>query len=85
MEPSQEDKSARRTVKRWVEEALGESGENATILVAELRCTETGCAPVETVVAVFREGTRSEQKFACSAKEMTEADVRRVFGHERNT
>ncbi len=85
MEQSQEDKSARRDVKRWAEEALGSSADDATVFVAELRCTESGCAPVETVVAVLRAGARSEKKFPCSAKEMTEEDVRRAFGHEGNT
>lgn len=39
-------------IKAWVRRAFG-LGEEVTITVAELRCTEPGCPPVETVVGIL--------------------------------
>jgi hypothetical protein len=41
-------------VKSWVRDLLG-LDEEIPLMVNELRCTEPGCLPVETVVAVLRE------------------------------
>ena len=39
-------------IKEWSRECLAlEDG--ATVMVSELRCTEDGCPPLETVIAVF--------------------------------
>jgi len=42
-----------REVKRWVEESLGLPAE-AAVMVTELACSEPGCPPVETVVALLQ-------------------------------
>lgn len=49
-----EDKSR---VKGWFRESFGLEGD-VSLMVTELRCTEPGYAPVETVIAVL-EATRS--------------------------
>jgi hypothetical protein len=42
-----------RRIKDWVRELIA-PGDDVTILVSELTCSEPGCPPVETVIAVFR-------------------------------
>jgi hypothetical protein len=42
-----------RRIKEWVREQLP-GDEEVTILVSELACSEPGCPPIETVIAVFR-------------------------------
>lgn len=43
------------TVKRWAIELLDVPAE-ASLLVTELECREPGCPPLETVIAILREG-----------------------------
>lgn len=60
-ERSSPERAARvRTLKEWTREALN-LPEDAVILVTELRCTEPGCPPLETVVAVMRVGDDRQQ------------------------
>jgi len=40
-------------VRRWVEDALPPEYEEANVMVAEMRCYEPGCAPLETVVTLI--------------------------------
>lgn len=47
-------------IKEWVRHRAG-VGKEASITVAELACTEPGCPPVETVVAVFAPGRSPPQ------------------------
>jgi hypothetical protein len=42
-----------RRIKDWVRELIA-PGDDVTILVSELSCSEPGCPPIETVIAVFR-------------------------------
>jgi hypothetical protein len=42
-----------RRIKEWVRELLA-PGDDVTVLVSELTCSEPGCPPVETVIALFR-------------------------------
>jgi hypothetical protein len=44
-----------REVKDWVRAASG-VGEDVTIMVSELSCSEPGCPPYEVVMAVLRPG-----------------------------
>jgi len=44
-----------RQIKDWVRELLA-PGDDVTILVSELSCSEPGCPPIETVIALFRGG-----------------------------
>jgi hypothetical protein len=56
---------------------LFDAGEDDVILVNELRCTEPGCPPVETVVALMRVGAERRQvKIHKPAVEVTEGDLR---------
>jgi hypothetical protein len=48
------------TLKEWTREALS-LPEDAVILATELRCTEPGCPPIETVIAVMRVGNSRQQ------------------------
>lgn len=41
-----------RDIKRWTRELLA-LPDHATVIVSESRCSETGCAPLEVIVAVF--------------------------------
>ena len=67
-------KSARQ-IKGWARELLA-PGESATILVTELTCTEPGCPPVETVIAVLRgPGDTRQFKVHRPSAEVTRDDV----------
>jgi hypothetical protein len=67
-------KSARQ-IKGWARELLA-PGEAATIIVSELRCTEPGCPPVETVIAVLRgPGDTRQFKIHRPSAEVTREDV----------
>jgi hypothetical protein len=38
--------------------ALFDAGEDEAVVVNELSCTEPGCPPIETVVALLRAGSK---------------------------
>lgn len=63
---------------------LLEAREDEVVVVNELRCTEPGCPPLETVVALLREGGAPRQlKVHKPVIEVTEADLRAALGgHE---
>ena len=68
-----------RQIKAWVREQLGVD-EELTIMVSELECTEPGCPPRETVIALLRAGGRSEQrKLHVALRDVTQADVQRLL------
>jgi hypothetical protein len=48
-------------VKAWVREAWG-LPEDAPLMVSELACSEPGCPPVETVIAVLRPKLKPVQR-----------------------
>jgi hypothetical protein len=57
--------------------ALFDAGEDAVVVVNELTCTEPGCPPVETVVALLRAGSKPRQvKLHKAAVDVTEDDLR---------
>jgi hypothetical protein len=71
---------------------LFEAGEDDAIVVTELQCTEPGCPPVETVVALLRAGAEPRQvKVHKPAIEVTEEDLRAALhpahdhGHHART
>jgi hypothetical protein len=76
--PSPED--ARQTeaighVKTLVRESLGLSPDTS-VMVTELRCTEVGCPPKETVIAVLRgPGDTRQRKLPRAVTELTREDV----------
>jgi len=51
--------------------------DSASILVTELRCTEPGCPPLETLIAILQEGQATIQhKVHKAIQEITSADIR---------
>jgi len=68
-----------RQIKRWAAEVLG-LPPDASILVSELTCTEPGCPPLETVVAVLR-GPGDQQQFKIHRPllELTRQDLVEAF------
>jgi hypothetical protein len=66
---------------------LFEAAEDDAVVVTELACTEPGCPPIETVVALLRAGCAPRQvKVHKPAVDVTEDDLRQVMqrghGHE---
>jgi hypothetical protein len=63
-------------IKAWVSEAFGVA-DTATVLVTELRCSEPGCPPLETVIALLgASGPAKQYKLHKAVAEVTEADVK---------
>jgi hypothetical protein len=62
-------------IKRW-DSAAFRLGEDDSVMVTELRCTEPGCPPLETVIAVLGvPGPARQYKLHKAIAEVTEADV----------
>jgi hypothetical protein len=74
--PDEKRLAAIRALKVLARDMLG-AGEDDAIVVNELACTEPGCPPLETVVALLRSGEKPRQvKVHKPAVEVTEADLR---------
>jgi hypothetical protein len=67
-----------RQIKEWVRELFA-TGDDVTILVSELSCSEPGCPPIETVIALFQ-GRDSTTKFKIHrpSAEVTREDIARL-------
>ncbi|HEX3867032.1 MAG TPA: hypothetical protein VHV78_09775 [Gemmatimonadaceae bacterium] len=64
-----------RLVKQWVREALA-LPPDVTIIVSELACSEPGCPPVETVIALLYErGDHRQLKIDRALTDVSRADV----------
>lgn len=76
IKPVDEGRGAKvREVRAWVREHA-RVAEDTTVMVTELRCTEPGCPPVETVIAVLWGPGRSAQaKVHRPITEITRDDV----------
>jgi len=62
-------------VKAWVEERFT-LAEDAVVMVTELRCTEEGCPPLETVIAVLDgPGSKRQYKLHKSVADVTREDI----------
>jgi len=60
--------------------ALFAAGESDVVVVNELRCTEPGCPPIETVIALLRAGSPPRQlKVHKAVVEVTDEDLRDVI------
>ena len=71
-----------RRVKAWAE-PIAATAEGDIIMVNELRCTEPGCPPVETVIAILRPGAAPRQiKIHKPVAEVTENDVRTAVSED---
>lgn len=67
-------------VKAWVRGCLAQPDE-VTVMVTELTCTEPGCPPLETVIALLREGSPTVQyKLHKAMAEVTPDDVATALG-----
>jgi hypothetical protein len=61
--------------------ALFEAGADDVIVVSELACSEPGCPPIETVVALLRAGQPPRQvKLHQPAVEVTDEDLCGAIG-----
>jgi hypothetical protein len=49
--------------------------EEAVVMLSELRCSEPGCPPVETVIAVLCAGSTRHYKLHKALADVTEADI----------
>ncbi|MCU0658766.1 MAG: hypothetical protein MUF64_26960 [Polyangiaceae bacterium] len=78
----EEKRRRTREVKGWARE-LFEAGEEDTVMVTELRCTEPGCPPEETVIALLKVGEKRQAKVHKPLVEVTREDVERAIrgGH----
>ncbi|MBM4257193.1 MAG: hypothetical protein FJ147_14995 [Deltaproteobacteria bacterium] len=64
-----------KEVKHWVQESLALPPET-TILITELTCTEPGCPPLETVIALLRgPGDNVQEKIHRSIAEVTKEEI----------
>lgn len=61
-------------IKAWVREVLA-LPESSTVMVAELACTEPGCPPLETVIAILDAGNSTKHTIHRPMAEVTEADI----------
>jgi hypothetical protein len=75
-EPKQASNGAKSAeIRGWVGDLFGLE-EEAVILVSELRCTEPGCPPVETVIAILSGAAEPRQfKVYKGIAEISFADV----------
>lgn len=55
-------------------------GDEVRILVTELACTEPGCPPTETVIALMHPGSPQQFKIHKPLARVAEEDVVRVLG-----
>ncbi len=63
-------------IKRWARVAFA-LGEDDLVMVTELRCTEPGCPPLETVIALLTAGDSTRQhKIHKPMADVSEEDVR---------
>ena len=51
---------ATQQVKAWALDVL-QLGEDTSLMVTELRCTEPGCPPIETVIALLKPSHPTQQ------------------------
>ena len=72
------DRSLPGQIKEWVRAHLT-LGSDITVLVAEIYCDMPGCAPVETHVAVLRDGSREQYRIMRPMKEVIKQDIPRMI------
>jgi hypothetical protein len=62
------------SIKGWVAEAF--SLADAPVLVTELRCTEEGCPPLETVIVIMDgPGQQRQYKLHKAMADVTQSDI----------
>ena len=72
-------------VKHWVEAHIV-VGETDAVMVTELQCSEEGCPPIETVLALLRSGEEPRKwKVHKAVVDLTEKDVEAALeGHHEH-
>jgi hypothetical protein len=68
-----------RQIKRWVEDLLA-LGPDTAVMVTELACTEPGCPPLETVIAVLGPASREQRKLHRPVADVTHEEVVDLWG-----
>lgn len=62
-------------IKDWVREVF-QVADDTTVMVTELQCTEPGCPPLETVIAIMKSGdAKTQHKLHKPLATVTHADV----------
>jgi hypothetical protein len=64
-----------RSIKDWARAELG-LPDHVVVMATELRCTEPGCPPLETVVAILRDGRQQQFKIHKALADIVAEDVR---------
>jgi hypothetical protein len=71
-------------VKEWTAEVF-RLGADGSVMVTELRCTEPGCPPLETVIAILDQPGQPRQfKIPKAIADVTFADVLQVAKPKQN-
>lgn len=65
-------------LRTWVRATL-DLTDDETVTVTQLACRDTGCAPVETVLAVLRPGAPVSRTLPMPAASVCAVDVQRAF------
>jgi hypothetical protein len=65
-------------IRRWVRDIFA-LDEEAAVMVTELHCSEPGCPPIETVIAILSDGANRQYKLHKRIGEINEEDVRRLL------
>jgi len=74
--PNRDRAAASRRVREWARTLL-EATDDDTVVVSELRCTEPGCPPIETMIALLRPGAEPRKvTIHKPVAELTEEEVR---------
>ena len=69
------DRDAVRRIKELISEGFG-LPETTTLAVAELRCHEPGCPPIETVITARHiDGSVQDWRIATPIKDITSEDI----------
>jgi hypothetical protein len=69
------DITRREQMKELIREHFG-LNEDCTVTLVELRCTEEGCPPLETVIGILSAEGQRQYKIHKSLNELEEADIR---------
>ena len=70
------DPDVSRRIKGWVIAAFDvDVDSDATVMVTELACTEIGCPPVETMIAILRPGLQRRFTIHRALGEVTQEDI----------
>lgn len=64
-------------IKKWVRDIF-QLSEDITVMVTELQCSEPGCPPLETVIAIMGVGhnNKSQHKLHKAIHEVTVEDIK---------